>query len=355
MEKREQEDGEFLRHAGCFKCGGSDSLALYQKEDGEVDGFCFSCKQYHFPEDVQEYSHITQERVTKHDMITQEELEEVQSKNICGWKERRITKSTCEKYGVYTEGDSENPIKRFYPITVDNILKGYKIRFCETKDFGKVGYGKANSDMFGQSVFPSGGKFLCITEGEEDAMALYTALNPPGGKYETPVISPTAGAGSTEKQIKRNYEYITSFDKVIFFMDTDDQGKEATEKGCKLLPPGKAYTTDMKLKSPDEYTKRGRGQELVKMFWDAERYSPVDVSTFNQMWEDFENSASDEIITMPECMQELAYLLGGGPAAGEVTVVGAHTSIGKTSVLYTWIHHLVTQLISKLSSLYYGY
>lgn len=337
----EKEEGEFLRHVGCFKCSSGDALSLYQKLDGTVDGFCFSCHQYHTPDDVKEYAHITQEKVTKQNMITQEELEEVQSKNICGWKERRIPKSTCEKYGVYSEGNSDNPIKRFYPITIDDELKGFKIRFCESKDFGKVGYGKANSDMFGQSLFPSGGKFLCITEGEEDCMALYTALNPQGGKYQTPVISPTAGAGSVEKQVKRNYEYITSFDKVIFFMDNDEVGKEATEKACRLLPPGKAYTTNMKLKSPDEYTRRGRGGELVKMFWDAERYSPAGIVAGSQTWDQMVNRAKTVKVSLPDFAKKLQEMNRGGFALGEIINIVAPSGIGKSTIVDRFAHHWV--------------
>jgi len=339
----DKDSGHFIGHFPCFNCGSSDSLALYRQEDKTYNGHCFSNCGFVPATEIEENFEVDSldkyKKVSDSPKITPEELQEVQSKQLRGWKERRIPKQAAERYGVYTEGTPEEPTKRFYPRTVDDEIVGYKIRFVENKDFGKVGYGKSNCQFFGQAQFPSGGKFLAIAEGEEDAQALWSALKTP--KYETPVISPTDGAGSIKKQLKQNYDYVNSFDKVVLFLDNDEPGQKATQEICKILPQGKVYIADMKLASPDEYTRRGKEAELRKLFWDAEPYSPIDVTSLGQLWKEFESAGEEEIIPLPEALSELARMMGGGPAQGEVTVLGALTSIGKTTILMSIIYHLM--------------
>ena len=49
MRKKEDlEDGELLYHTACIgeDCTSSDAMAVYKREDGKLDAFCFGCQGY---------------------------------------------------------------------------------------------------------------------------------------------------------------------------------------------------------------------------------------------------------------------------------------------------------------------
>lgn len=332
----EREQGVFLYHTGCPSCDSSDGRAVYKKDDGSVDSYCWVCETY-FPSDKTEEKQ--EETITHMENLVVEDFSWVKELPMRGWKERRIPKQAAEKFGVHTEGTPEAPEKRYYPVTVNGEVMGYKIRIVEGKKFSKVGYAKSDCDLFGQSAFPAGGKFLCIAEGEESAMALWSALR--SDKYETPVVSPTSGVSSLEKQIKRNYDYINSFENVIFFLDNDEPGQEATEKACKLLPPGKAKIADMKLKDPDEYTKRGRDNELKKLMWEARRYSPAGIVGSSTTWQAMVDRAKTTKVTLPDFAHKLQDMMRGGFGLGEIVNFVAPSGIGKSTFVNRFVHHWV--------------
>jgi len=322
-----------------MKCGSSDGLALYKQEDGVVNGWCWVCETYFDEDQVEEYKEISNNNHKERKMITEEELQEVQSLKQTGWKERRISKVADERYGVYTKGGASDPIERYYPTSIDDDIIGYKIRIVEGKKFSTIGYAKSDTQMFGQRLFPAGGRFLCIAEGEESALALWQSLKK--GEYETPVISPTSGTGSLCKQIKENYEYVTSFEKVIFFMDNDEPGRKATEKACKLLPPGKAFVADMKLKDCDEYTKKGRGSELRNLMFNAERFSPAGIVALSDTWDSMVNKANTVKVSLPDFAKTLEEMNRGGFALGEIVNIVAPSGVGKSSIVNRFVHHFL--------------
>ena len=52
-----KQSGTFLYHTNCVSCGSSDGLALYEQEDGHIDGTCFVCHKYYnnpMGEDIEE-------------------------------------------------------------------------------------------------------------------------------------------------------------------------------------------------------------------------------------------------------------------------------------------------------------
>lgn len=342
-----QAEGDFIKHTSCPRCGGSDPVALYRKEiDGEdvVDGYCWSCDTFIPPDEVD------MDAGEKMDNFSKEEFEQYEHR---GWKARRVGKPVTEFYGVRAEVDEEgNAIKRFYPVTKDGVVTGYKIRNCVNKDFSVVGKVKNTNEMFGQSLFAAGGKFLVICGGEEDAMSLQQAMWKKNSKYTTAIVSPVNGEQSAAKQIKANYEWVTSFEKVVLMLDNDEAGKKATEEALKTMKPGQAYLAKLNLKDPNEYIMAHREDELVAAFWKAERYSPIDLMTLGQMWDEFENSATQSIIPFPKQFSQLNEMLGGGVAVGEVTVIGALTSAGKSTMINNLVYSFFTETDNKIGLLY---
>jgi len=336
----------------CYKdgCESSDAVEIYKHENGKIDGFCYSCSRPYNSKQVEEYYDLengnSEESTNKVVDFT-----EIESLEIRGWKDRGITKSICELYGVRSEMNGMTPIKRHYPVTDDGERTAYKTRVCETKDFYVTGKNKKHSDLFGQSLFPAGGKYLVITGGEEDALSVAQVLT--NKQYgTTPVVSPTVGESGALEQIQANYEYVASFEKVILMFDNDKVGHKANEDVAKILKPGQAYIAKLSRKDPNEYLKNGEADALKTTFFKAERYSPIDIVTLGQMWDEFENQKDVELVPFPEEFGEINYMFGGGMGLGEITTIGALTSIGKSSVINRIVHNTIVNTKYRTGILY---
>lgn len=344
-----QQEGEFIKHVGCPSCHSGDSLALYKKEDDEgneyLDGYCWSNCGYISPRklgyDVK--SMIEEEDTEYMSEDTQSEINEIlQLPTDAGWKERRIKKQVCDFYGVRTEKDDNGDVKaRYYPITENGELVGFKKRTIP-KEFTVIGRCKATSQMFGQDLFEKGGKFCVVVGGEEDALATYQALyDQSGGKYSTAVVSPVTGEGSVAKQLKSNFEWVSSFENVILMLDSDKAGDEATKEALKVLKPSQAKVAKLHYKDPCEYLKRGKTHELVQAFWKSEKHSPAGIVGSSQTWDALVQRAKWEKIPLPAFAEQLQDMLNGGIALGEITTIAAASSTGKTTVVNEFLYHFV--------------
>lgn len=355
----EREDGVLLYHTSCIECDSSDGMAVYQKEDESVDGFCFSCNKYFNPESIEE-SGVKLKEVVKSKM-PEVDLTEIEAIPMRGWKERGITRITSEKYGVRTEiAGRDEAVARYYPSYSDEKLVGFKKRLIP-KTFTGIGSTKATNEFFGQSVFEAGQKYLVVTTGEEDAMAfaqaLYSAKTDSNGdkvEYWTPCISVTCGDGSIIKQFKANFEYINSFDKVILAFDNDESGQRYIEEAARILKPTKAYIAKFPtgFKDACDMLKAGKVSDLKQVFWKAVPFSRVDVLRLSQLWDDFESEDNNVKIPFPSSWSVLNEMMNGGMERGEITVLGALTSIGKSSILNNIVYSLIENTDLKVGAMY---
>jgi len=374
-------NGEYLGHTGCPKHGSSDSLALYKKPNGSVDGHCWSeCGHLSNKElntlGVLNGNKVVVDFTTKSGgtfVMTEEvkaKVESVLEHDISGWKERRIPRVVSEFYNVRTKMVDGEVRYRYYPSTQNDELVGWHVRddfVKKAKNAGEeidrppffpIGKVKSDCQLFGQSRFEKGGKYLVLASGEEDAQAIFTALNleKVGGKlaikkFLTPVVSTTTGEGSIG-QIKSNYEYITSFENVIIMYDNDKAGREGAEKVAKMLKAGQARIAKYKRKDACEHSKHEEFDQIAQAFWKAERYSPVDVLHLHDMWHDFENEDSNAVIPFPRSMSKLNEMMNGGHRRGEVTVIGALTSIGKSTFINSIVYDLIENTPYKVGAFF---
>lgn len=353
-------DGILLYHTSCISCASSDAMAVYQKvkEDDSVinDAFCFSCNKYFNPEQLEEsgVKMTDQTNVTTKDEIV--DFSDIQSIPFRGWKERGITRITSKKYQVHTEIEGEtNVVSRYYPSTQSGKVVGFKKRSCP-KDFKGIGNTKATNELFGQSVFEAGQKYLVITTGEEDAMAFAEVLHSTsdGNDFWTPCVSVTCGDGSIIKQFKANFEYIQSFTKVILAFDSDESGQRYVEEAARLLSPGKAFIAKFPagVKDASDLLKANRVSELKQAFWKAIPFSRVDVLHLAQMWDDFESEDSNVKIPFPTAWSHLNEMMNGGAEKGEITVIGALTSIGKSTIVNNIVYNLIENTKFKVGVMY---
>jgi archaellum biogenesis ATPase FlaH len=356
--KEDFEDGELLYHTACIgeDCTSSDAMAVYKKKDGKLDAFCFSCQGYFNDSELDDAGVTLQETKVHKIKDIEVDFSSIESIKCRGWKERGITRFTSEKYGVHTELDEENNVvSRYYPVTSNGKVVGYKKRTLP-KTFIGIGNTKASNELFGQSVFESGQKYLVVTTGEEDAMAFAEVLrNTSGGvEYWTPCVSITAGDGSIIKQFKANYEYLASFSKVVLAFDNDEPGQRYLEEAARILPPGKAFIAKFPrdIKDACDMLKAGKAAELKQVFWKAEPFSRVDVLHLSQMWDDFENEDSNVKIPFPGAWSGLNEMMNGGMEKGEITVLGALTSIGKSTLISNIVYNLIENTNFKVGTMY---
>lgn len=375
MSEEQRESGVFLGHTSCPKCGSRDNQGVYEKtkEDGSKykDSSCFGCGHYIKPNDISEWLEIngfTASGGSGQAQMTQQQQDSIEGMRVAGWKARGIDRHSYEKFGCKAEaGDDGKPSWFYYPFynsNKDTAPSGYKKKAYrkEQDSRGKehrktftVGEVKKNkSQLFGQHLFDSGGKILVIGEGEDEAIAWWQTLyNQSGGKYNTPCVSIGFGAGSAIDHIKANYEFVTSFEKVLVAFDNDEAGKDAAEKVLRILKPGQGYRVNFKEhKDACDYLSKGKQSKLVDLFWKAEKFSPVDVCSLGDLWGDFENSVEDDIIELPPQFATLSQKMGGGPAHGEVTMVGALTSIGKSTIINNIAYHAAVRQGKKVGLMY---
>lgn len=356
--KEDFEDGELLYHTACIgeDCTSSDAMAVYKKKDGKLDAFCFSCQGYFNDSELDDAGVTLQETKVHKIKDIEVDFSSIESIKCRGWKERGITRFTSEKYGVHTELDEDNNVvSRYYPVTSNGKVVGYKKRTLP-KTFIGIGNTKASNELFGQNVFESGQKYLVVTTGEEDAMAFAEVLrNTSGGvDYWTPCVSITAGDGSIIKQFKANYEYLASFSKVVLAFDNDEPGQRYLEEAARILPPGKVFIAKFPrgIKDACDMLKAGKAAELKQVFWKAEPFSRVDVLHLSQMWDDFENEDSNVKIPFPGAWSGLNEMMNGGMEKGEITVLGALTSIGKSTLISNIVYNLIENTNFKVGTMY---
>lgn len=255
---------------------------------------------------------------------------------------RGIRKDVCEKYRVRESFDEHTGevAARYYPyVGHDGKLKAYKKRTLP-KTFGAIGTLKAQDvKLFGQQCFASGGKFVVITEGEEDALAAYQMLrDSSGGKYDTAVVSLPNGAGSL-KAVQANLEWLETFETVVISPDADAPGQKDLDKLCSLFSPNKCKVMQMARKDACEYLDAGMGKEFVAAFWNAKRFQPDGIVFGKDMWDMISQEVN--IQSLPYPWEGLNEMTKGQRQAEMVTWVAGSGVAKSTFLRYVAYHNLM--------------
>ena len=309
-------ESHFIRHEPCPKCGSSDALSRYS----DNHAICFSCSHY-IHGDGSSHKQANKTRTRPVEMTG----------TLSAIQDRRISIDTAKKFGVLVEHDSSGTInKHHYPYYKQGTDKvaATKVRLVTDKEFYSTG-SMAEVGLFGQQAFAAGGKYITVTEGEIDAMAAFE-MN--GG---FPSVSIRGGSKSAVKDIKASLEYLESFDSVVICFDNDPAGIEAGKAVLPLFSPRKVKMVTLPLKDAGEMLAANKVREYTKCWWDAKAYKPEGVMSFGDadLWESFVTRGTEEMIPFPTCFSSLNQKMGGGIVAGELTVIGALTGIGKSTVV----------------------
>ena len=333
--RKELTESTFVKHGPCSSCGSSDANSLYS-DNHQV---CFACNAY-IHGDGSTVNPTTQTRARPLEMTG----------TIQAIQDRRISMDTAKRYGVTVETGADGLItKHHYPYHNQdgNKVVGTKVRNVSTKDFYATG-DLGTAGLFGQQSFAAGGKYITITEGEIDAMAAYE-MN--GG---FPAVSIRSGANSAVKDVKASLEYLETFDNVVICFDNDEHGIKAAADVLPLFSPRKAKVCTLPLKDAGDMLKANRVREYTKCWWDAKAYKPEGVVSLGDpdVWDKFLKRGTEEVTPLPASFGSLNAMMNGGIAAGEVTVIGALTSIGKSTMVYNLVHGMYAESAKKIGCVF---
>jgi twinkle protein len=235
----------FVQHEPCPGCGSSDGLARYDDNSAH----CFACKEYNEKGDGQRVERTYDDNENKDWTRVEGHYQALPAIGL--------DEATC-RHWKYAVGELEDGTKCHIMESRDDNGKliAQKFRTRETK--GKWRGNAKNPPLYGKWLWPAGGKYLTITEGEKDALSLSKAF---GHKY--PVTSLPNGTGSVKQVIKRDYEYIDSFENIVLMFDMDEPGRAAVEEALELLPAGKVKIA----KLPAEGCQRSPATRLALASW----------------------------------------------------------------------------------------
>lgn len=334
-----KEEGVFIRHDSCDECGSSDNKAIYDNGNKQTY-FCFGCEA----NGVLKTEEVKVAKTTNDFNNLRETVSEVNDFPVRGFRERKITKTVANLYGVkvgYSETDGKTIQYHYYPVTKNNEVVGYERRDVVNKKFIAIGSAKNSDQLFGQSIFPSGSsKKIVVTEGALDAMSVQQMYLNKGQEWGA--ISVVNGAQNAYKQVQANLEYLNSFNEVVFMFDADSQGKDGAEQCARLIRTGKAKiaTLGRHGKDASDYLVADKLYELEKAIWNAEKYSPAGIVNSADTWELFNEDKRDDSVPYPECFADVNKLTFGR-RTGELTVFTAGTGSGKSSFVREDIYHIL--------------
>ena len=320
-------------HQPCPDCNGSDCLS-YNK-DGST--WCFSCETYTRSDKVK----VVEEDVP---VVSEKDktkfIEKLKNANTVSLSERRLSRASMEKYGVVRDD-----INFYFPYyNSDGKLVATKVRNINDKKFAVEG-DWAKATLFGQNLFPSGGKAVTIVEGEFDAVAAFQAL---GSKF--PVVSIRNGATSAMKDCQANYEWLNGFDTINVCFDNDEPGRKAAKQVAELFgQKAKVFKHDVDYKDACDYVSEGKHDLFINLWWRSEQYTPDGIVAGDTLWDLVSTPPAPAECMYPwEGLNELTY----GVRYGELVTITAGSGLGKSQLLREIVWHLLNNTKEKVGLMF---
>lgn len=310
-------DAEFSHKEPCPQCGSRDNLARYA--DGHA--YCFS--------EGCDYTEPATDQAPKRQRSQRKQRDMVDGE-VQPLKKRGITQATCDKWHYQTGRYKGKPVQ-IANYMRDGKVAAQKVRFPD-KGFLVLGDREALG-LYGQWLWPKGGKMVVVTEGEIDALTVSQLQD-----NKWPVVSVPNGAQSATKVFRAELEWLESFDKVVIMFDQDEPGQQAAEKAAAVLSPGKAYIAKLDMKDPNEMLQAGKGKDVINAMWRAEKWSPDGIVS----GVDLVTEATKPIEWGIEWPWEELTLATYGIRRKEIYAFGAGTGVGKTDLMTQVVAHLAT-------------
>lgn len=334
-------------------CGSSDGLQVFEKENGEVNGWCFACETF-VPDPLGEHtleSFPVKKRIRKTKEEIEAEIAEISTYPVEDLPDRRLRASSLDKFGVKLGFDEETGTTvrfHFYPYTKNGKLTSYKTRLVEEKKMWSVG-DQTDVDLFGwEQAVATGAKRLIITEGELDAVALDRILEmhtPDKWKEYTPAVcSLPHGASAAGKDLARLATKIRRhFKEVSFCFDGDKPGEAATEEACKVFP--EATTIVLPAKDANDCILKGKTKAAYKAaVFNKEKPKNTRLVWGELLFEEAKKPAEWGIPWPWDGLNDATR----GIRWGETWYLGAPQKTGKSVTVDTLIAHFIKNLNLKV-------
>lgn len=303
-----------------------------------------------------------------------EKLADVKSYPSVEVPERKLSKETCEKFGVkvsFDESDGQTVTAVYFPYyDQKGKLTGYKKRNLlldksEEGHFTVIGTVGVNSKLFGQHVAEANQRKhnkLLYVEGEWDVLSAYQAQveSVAGTKYsnlEPFVVGLNCGTANAVEATLHNENFIKSFDSLVFGFDNDSATPAERKKGIKrgvearndvssaLVGSGLSMLVvdyDSEYKDPSDYLQYGCSEELAKkLAFGARPYSAEKIVKASDI------SFDDLIAKRPEgiyvdCFPKLMEKLHGFRLR-ELVLLTSPSGVGKSTVTSFFANAFVEQ------------
>ncbi len=329
-------------------CGSRNGLQVFADEDGSLTGYCFSCATYvHDPLGKgKSVSDIPQtKRLTKTKEEIEEEIAEIGECKAVDLKDRKLRATALSHYGIkigFTDGADKPPTFHYYPYTLNGELKAYKARLIEGKKMWSVGDQK-DVDLFGwEQAKATGAKRLIITEGELDAVALYTILQRFTKEsyvdYMPAVCSLPHGAGAAGKDLSKLMPKIRKhFKEISFCFDQDEAGEKAIEAACTVVPDATVITLPCKDANACILEGKGKAAFAATQF-NAQKPKNTSLVYGEDLHEEAREQAKYGELTWPwEHLNDTTR----GIRFGETIYIGAGVKMGKSELLNALGAHFI--------------
>lgn len=338
MAQHQNSTGISLYKESCSECGSSDAKQVFEKEDGSIDAYCFSCGTYYPPEDVNYQPNKLNKESKAKPMFDINSADTLPVRPLRGVREE-----ICKGFGVkvlLSEQDGKTVTHEVYPDRVDGKVVGYEVKSIDKK-ITSVGDRKGKLEMWGQHIAQrNGGKKLFITEGRLDAMSLYQSLfdhKPANFNGKPSVVSVTRGATSAVKDMMNNRDFINNYEDVVLVLDNDEAGEKAVRDILKVFPHCKVARLPMK--DANDMVRADRSLELYQTVMFKSDYVRQGELV------DIDDDLIEKALVKPEMgipfPWESVNKATFGIRPHTIHVVGAAPKIGKSHHEYQLIQHLL--------------
>lgn len=319
-------------YRGCPKCGSSDALSY---KEGDEWAYCFSCTKSSKVDDSFEaiYNREKEENI----MVNMDTIATFPTKGI---RERGITKTVCELFGVKMSVDEEGNIEsHYYPYHDEQgEIVAYKQRRVADKKF--LSHGTINDSVGCFGMFADinhGGKNIVVTEGEIDALTVAQAYHTQYNGTVYPVLS-ISSASQTKAMVKHR-DYLRKFQTVILWLDSDKPGREAEKEMAKIIGYDKVKVVRSPEKDASDVFKKGGSDAVMQAIWAAQSYNPAGIVRGETLWGALIDKKDTPSVPFPDCLSGVNEKVHG-MRLGEIDLFVSGTGSGKSTVIKETVLHL---------------
>ncbi len=243
---------------------------------------------------------------------------------------RKISAETCEKFGYSIGNYNGRPCHIANYHDMAGKLVAQKLRFANPKDFMVLGDLKA-AGLFGAQLYGKG-KMIVITEGEIDALTMAEIQ----GHGKWPVVSVPNGAAGAKKAIAKAADYLANFESIVLMFDNDEPGRKHAAECAEMLGPTRSKIAVLPLKDASDMMQAGRTTELLEAMWNARPYQPEGVIFGQDLLELVMKPLVDGVTYPWADLNTMTH----GIRTGEITLITAGISVGKSAVVRELSYHL---------------